>query len=375
MQDDARALYAGLGARPVINAVGNMTMLGGSTPSPRVRRAMETASRYWVDMDELLAGSGRVVAGMLGCQAALVTSGCAGALVLGTAACMTGTDAERMMRLPDTTGMKGEVVIQKGQRFKYDRVVRMTGARLVEAGSAVGTSAEELHAAMGLQTAALLYPAHDQRPGLVPLRQAIEVAHGRGVPVLVDAASRVYPVDGLKQYAAWGADLVGYGAKYFGAPNSTGLLCGREDLVEAARLHTFACFETRGLGGFGRPLKVDRQEVAAVVEALREWLEMDHGARYAAARARAGRLRAALAGLPHAAVEDPGPAGSEVVRLALDEGALGRSAAQVTASLRQADPAVWLVTEGPCLVLYLMTVPDGDEEVVAQQLKRALQAA
>ena len=124
---NARQLYTELGATPVINAHGNMTMLGGSTPSPAVQEAMQAAGRYYVDMDEFLASSGEIVADLLDCQAALVTSGCSAALLLGTAACMTGSDPEKMARLPDTAGMKTEIVIQKGQRYKYDRVVRMAG--------------------------------------------------------------------------------------------------------------------------------------------------------------------------------------------------------------------------------------------------------
>ncbi|MBQ37345.1 MAG: hypothetical protein CME04_13230, partial [Gemmatimonadaceae bacterium] len=125
--EGARAIYSELGAVPVINAMGNLTMLGGSSPSATVRAAMEQAGRFYVDMDQLLEGSGRVVADLLGCEAALVTPGCAAALLLGTAACVAGDDPERMSRLPDTTGMKGEVVIQAPQHYKYERVVRMAG--------------------------------------------------------------------------------------------------------------------------------------------------------------------------------------------------------------------------------------------------------
>ena len=217
MSEEARALYADMGATPVINALGPRTLLGGSSPHPDIIAAMELAGRYYVDMDAFLASTGRIVADLLGAEAALITPGCAAALVLGTAACITGSDPEKMARLPDTTGMPNQVVIQKAQRYKYDRMVRLPGVTLVEAGTEQGTTADELAAAIGPQTAALLYPAIDNEAALVPLDAAIDIAHARDVPVFVDAAFRVYPLDGLTQYIAAGADLVGYGAKYVGA--------------------------------------------------------------------------------------------------------------------------------------------------------------
>ena len=369
MDDLARKLYAEMGATPVINAIGNMTMLGGSTPSARVQEAMQLAGRYYVDMDEFLASSGRLIAEMLDCEAALVTSGCSAALVLGTAACMTGDDPDRMIRLPEPGDMKNEVVVQKNQRYKYDRVVRMAGVRIVDAGTPSCTTPEELADAIGRDTLAILYPAHDERPNVVPLRESIDIAHHHGIPIIVDAASRVYPVDGLKKYTAWGADLVGYGAKYFGALNSTGLLCGRRDLVEAARLHSFASFEKNSLPGIGRPLKVDRQEVVAVVYALREWLTMDHQARSAEASARGHRLRQAIADLPHVTI-DPADknASASYLTLTLDESAFGKSAEQISAELRQGDPSIWLNTSGNTLQLGMHTMHDGDEAIIAEQL-------
>ena len=370
---EARELYAALGARPVINALGNRTMLGGSNPAPEVLEAMQLSARYYVDMVELFEGTGRVIAGLLGCEAALVTPGCAAALVLGTSACMTGTDQRKMEQLPDTAGLKGEVVLQKAQRYKYDRVVRLTGARIVEAGTEAGTTAAELDAAFGPGTVAVLYPAIDNSADLVSLEETIAIAHGRGVPVIVDAAYRVYPLEGLRLYTDIGADLVGYGAKYFGAPNSAGVLCGREDLVEAARLHSFASFEKHEIPGVGRPLKIDRQEVVGVVAALQQWLEMDHGQRFAAAAGRARNLRGALQGLN--GVELPPDGGDEamaVLALRLDEGALGKTAADLDEELRSGNPSIWTDPGDGVIRFFMFTVEDGDELVIAERLRQLL---
>ena len=368
--NEAQKLYAAMGATPVINALGNRTMLGGSNPASEVLEAMRTANRYYVDMDELFEGTGKVIAQWLECEAALVTPGCAAALFLGTAACMTGTYPDKMEQLPDVTGLKSEIVIQKAQRYKYDRVVRLPGTRLVEVGTESGTTAEQLAAAIGPNTAAVLYPLIDAPGDLVPLQEAIAIAHQGGAPIIVDAAYRVYPLEGLKQYTAWGADLVGYGAKYFGAPNSSGILCGRRDLVEAARLHSFASFEKRDSRGVGRPLKIDRQEVIGVVVALRHWLDMDHGQRHAEAARRSRNLLAALQGTAH--LELPGDGDdSRMANFTVrpDESALGKSATDIADALQNGNPSIWTMSGNGAIHFSMFTVVDGDEEVIAERFK------
>ena len=366
----ARALYADLGAVPVINAMGNLTMLGGSAPSPTVRAAMEEAGRYYVDMDQLLESSGQIVADLLGCEAALITPGCAAALLLGTAACVAGDDSERMEQLPDTAGMKGEVVIQAPQHYKYERVVRMTGVHLVAAGSTELCGRSDLQACLGPATAAVLYPVLGSPPEcFLPLQEVLEVAHAAGVPVIADAAYQVSPLDVFRQTASCGADLVGFGAKYFGAPNSSGLLCGRRDLVEAARAHTFAAFERRPLPGYGRPLKIDRQEGVGVVTALREWLDpASQGERDEDASRRGRILRDLLVDLP--GVELTPATGDHVtgLRLRLNE-ASGEMLAQ---RLREGNPAVWVYAEMDSISFGMHTVQAGDEPTIAAALRRAL---
>ncbi len=362
----ARDLYQEMGAAPVINAIGNMTMLGGSSPSRSVREAMDIAQRYFVDMDQLLAGSGRAVAQLLGCEAALVTPGCASALLLGTAACVAGDDPEKMSRLPDTTGMKGEVVLQASQRYKYERVVRMAGVKLVIAGTPERVTPDDVNAAIGPETAAVLCPVlGTETDAVVPLAQVVEIAHGKGVPVIADAAYQVDPVDHMRATAS-SADLVGFGAKYFNAPNSSGLLCGREDLIEAARAHTFAAFERRELPGIGRPLKIDRQEVIAVVVALREWMTMDRTQRDERLSVLGRRLRSALQTLPGVTCD---PASGDRVtglRVVVD------NAPQLLEALRGGTPSIWCTSDEESLFFGLRTVEEGDEMVIADRLKELL---
>lgn len=370
--DDSRArtLYAELGAVPVINALGNRTMLGGSSPSATVLADMELAGRYYVDMDALLESSGKVVADLLNCDAALVTPGCAAALLLGTAACVAGDDPTRMAQLPDTTGLKNEVVLQAPQHYKYERVVRMAGVRLVAAGTADSCTRDDLQASLGPATAAVLYPVlGGGTTGFLSLPEVCDIAHEQGIPVIADAAYQVSPVDNFLQAASC-ADLVGFGAKYFGAPNSSGLLCGRKDLIAAARAHSFAAFERREVPGFGRPLKIDRQEVVGVVTALREWLAPGSQELRDEAASRRGRvLRDLLRELPGVEVA---PADGDRVtglRLQLPSGITGESLA---ARLQAGDPAIWVDASGDSVYFGMPTVHDGDEPVIAAAVGRAL---
>ena len=372
--DEGRRIYEELGAKPIINAAGNMTLIGGSRLSPKVQEAMEAANRYFVDMKELLECTGKIIADIIGAEAAFVTPGCAAALALGSAACMSGSDPEKVERLPDTSGMKDEILIHNRQRYKYDRCLTIFGAKLVEVGDENGATAEQLEAAITDQTAAIHYLAPGGGAGVVPIEEVLRMGKQHGVPVIVDAAAHVYPLDLLRLYPGMGADLVGYGAKYFGACNSTGILCGRKDLVDAAFRHCFIGFESGQHRSVGRPLKLDRQEVIAVVAALQEWLSMDHEARLAEHKRRAQVIQQALEGVPHITVtpvSDERSLGNGL-RVALDEGALGKTAQQVIDTLGAGSPSIWVRGSENFFNVIVPNLVDGDEQIVAERLREVL---
>jgi seryl-tRNA(Sec) selenium transferase len=226
------------------------------------------------------------------------------------------------VRLPDTSGMANQILIQAGHRYHYERAATVPGGRLVEVGEKSGTTADQLRSALGQNVAAVMFPAHlDGKPGTLSLAEVIAIAHERGVPVLVDAAGRVYPLDKFRSYARDGADLVAFGAKYVGALNASGILCGRHDLVDAAVQHSFIGFETTAWEkSIGRPLKLDRQTIVAVVTALQEWLETDHDARLAGYERRLKAMAAELDGAPGVTIELVNGEGASprVLRLSFD---------------------------------------------------------
>jgi len=335
---------------------------------------MESANRYYVEMAELLEKSGRIIAGLLGSEAAYVTSGAAAALALGTAACMTGKDPEKIARLPDTTGMRNELLIQKRHRYHYDRPPTITGARLVEVGDDEGTTVAQLETAMGPTAAAVLYPDVDwvSKENTVRLPELVKIAKAKGVPVLVDAASRVYPVSEMKKYAAMGVDLVCFGGKYIGAPNSSGILSGRRDLVEAAAMQGFIGYEVLDSHGIGRPFKLDRQEIVAVVVALQEWMEMDHTARLRRFDQRTQAIAHAIEGIPGVTATTKGETMWSNLRVVIDASVCGKSARDVAQVLRAGDPGIWVNVSDEALDIWVGTLQEGDEEVVATRLKEAL---
>jgi D-glucosaminate-6-phosphate ammonia-lyase len=369
-------VYESLGITPVINARGNNTVLGGSTPSARVRRAMLDVERYYVDMQQLLERSGQVIAGLLNAEAAYVTPGAAAALALGSAACIAGADPDKIGRLPDTSGMANAVLIQAGHRYHYERAVTVPGGRLVEVGDAQATTAAQLKAALRQNVAAVLFPAHlDGKPGTLSLAEVISIAHESGVPVLVDAAGRVYPLDKFRSYARDGADLVAFGAKYVGALNASGILCGRKDLVDAAVQHGFIGFETTAYEkSFGRPLKLDRQTIVAVVAALQEWFETDHDARLAGYERRLKAMAAEIDGAPGVTISLVNGEGSapRVLRLTFDRARGRHDATGVVKGLWSGIPAIAVGREGDAVVINPVTLREEDDGVVASRLGELL---
>ncbi len=373
-----KGIYEDLGVRRVINAVGSMTLLGGSMLSPAVLAAMEEANESFVDMAELLARSGHAIAELLGAEAALVTSGCFAALAQGAAAVMTGADAGKIARLPDTTGMRNEFLIQKSTRYHYDRAPTVAGGRLVEFGSAQRATLAQLDAAIGPRTAGILYPARfEGTDGILSIPDIVNLARQKGIAVVIDAAAEVYPLERMRWLAGKsGADLVGFGAKYLGSANSTGFMVGRKDVVAAAALNGFIAFETHDNQAFGRGFKVDRQEIVATVVAVREWFAADHAARLAEQERRIETVAQALAGLAGVGTERirhrDGPWWQ--LRITCDTPRGGRAAADIERTLREGDPSVRVRLDGESLLVYANNLKAGEDAIVADRLRRVLAA-
>ena len=371
---DSIGVYERLGVRRVINAWGVATELGGWGQSERVTRAMEEANRGTVEMQELLRKSGDFIADLLGVEAAFVTSGGAAAQALSVAACMAGTDPDRIARLPDTTGMKNEVVIQKRNRYMFDRCYTLTGASLTEAGDDDGATEDDLDAAIGPNTAAVAYyiqPPIDD--AIVSLKDTVALARSRGVPALADACSQIYPLDYFRR-CAQSADLVTFGAKYMGAPHSAGFVCGKRDLIDAVSAQSFVTFHYDGGRAVGRAMKIDRHEIIGVVTAIEDWFTMDHEERILEYESRFAVIVDALGdvdGVSTRRIEVPHYV-PYMMLVDVDESVVGKTAEQVRVELDNGSPRIWVGAEDGSLRVVVNCMSDEETAVVADRLREAL---
>ncbi|MCI0863519.1 MAG: hypothetical protein J4N69_04690, partial [Chloroflexi bacterium] len=373
------SIYKELGARPVINATGSVTMLGGSTPVAEVREAMDRADGAYVPLMELEERAGEVIAKMVDVPAAYITSGAGSALTLATAACMAGDDDAKIQQLPNTTGMKNEILIQARQRYWYDRCLELAGAKLVQFGAPEGTSREDLERAIGPNTAAVHYNASAQAPDpqALSLEDTIEIAHAKGVPVLVDAAGEIYPLDLFGSYVRMGADFQCTAAKYLGSTQSTGLAFGSPEMIRKLALQSFVSYEGRRIRGVGRPQKVDRQEMVGVVAAVRRWMTMDHEERLAGIETKCSNMRAPLLGIPGVTAKlmdniiGYQPYG---VTLEVDATVTGISCHDIVDRLKAGDPPIWTrVREGDTgIILHAFGLNDGEDKVVGDRIAALL---
>jgi len=373
-------IYRELGIAPIINAIGSVTMLGGSTPIPEVTTAMEMAGESYVPLIELEEKAGAVVADMIGVPAAYVTSGAGSALTLAAAAVMAGDDDNLIQQLPNTTGMKNEILIQKRQRYWYDRCLEASGARLVNFGTDDGTTREDLINAITDNTAAVHFYMVEQEPDseALSLEETIEIAHENGIPVLVDAAGQIYPLDIFGKYVRMGADFQCIAAKYMGASQSTGLALGTEEMIRKISKQSFVGYEGRRIRGIGRPHKVDRQEMVGVVAAVRYWMTINHEERLASIERRSGSIIKALTGIDGVQVSmidniiGHQPFG---VQLRVDEKITGISLQNIVDKLKEGTPPIWTrVREDEDFIsLHIFGLKEGEEKIVGCRIAELLQ--
>jgi len=377
---DWGAIYKEMGAKPVINATGSVTLLGGSTPVAEVKDAMDAADSAYIPLIELEKVAGGRLAEMLGVPAAYITSGAGSALTLATAAFMAGTDDEKIQQLPDTTGMPNGILIQKRQRYWYDRCLELAGAKLVEIGDENGTTEDDLRNGISDRTAAVHYVVYEQRPvdpKVLTLEQVIEITHDAGKPVSVDAAGQIYPLENFGKYVKMGADFQCIAAKYMGAPHSTGFALGTEEVIDAIGRHSFVGYETRRIRGVGRPHKIDRQEIMGVVAAVERWLTLNHEERLSAAESQSQAIITPLKGLPGVTAElNTNIIGHQPfgVFVSLDPDVVGFTNEDLVDKLKNGDPSIWTrVPDGETrLELHVFGLGEGEAELVGQAIAEAV---
>ncbi|MCC6341554.1 MAG: aminotransferase class V-fold PLP-dependent enzyme [Bryobacterales bacterium] len=374
-------IYTRIGVRPFINARGTWTYLSGSLELPEVRAAKQEAARHFVDIFELQRAAGKRLAELSGAESGMVTSGAAGAMASAAAGCMAGTDPAKVWQLPDTTGMKGEVIMAGG-RSAFDSAIRLTGAKLV-----VARSVEDVEAAINSNTAMIYTTSLGER-----LRRIHEIAKKRQVPLLLDDAAGIPPVDNLKNYAKMGIDLYCFsGGKGLAGPQCSGLLLGRKDLIEAALANT-----SPWEGAVCRPMKVGKEEVMGALAAVEAWSKMDLEALNRKWKERVERIAKLVETVPGVTTNISIPEGGNrypTLTVNWDEAGWKYTVADCDRQLREGEPRIEVLTaSNPSLVpavsgkdpktprhnklqIISMTMEPGEELVVGKRLRELLNAA
>ncbi|HHW09584.1 MAG TPA: aminotransferase class V-fold PLP-dependent enzyme [Firmicutes bacterium] len=280
------------GLTRIINANGKMTALANARVLPEIKDVVYESLDHFFDMNELNEVVSRRIAAFTGAEAGFVTACAAAGITLAVAAAMTGKDLGKVAQLPDTTGMKNEVVLQKGHAVNFGapvtQMIRLAGAKPVEVGSVNGTAPAMLAAAINENTAAMLFVVshHTVHYGGVPLVDAVRIAHAKGVPVIVDGAAQSFL---LRKIVAAGADVVVCSGHKYLAGTVAGMACGRKDLIEAMALQN---------QGIGRTMKVGKEGIFGLLAALEARAALDVEAWSEEIRAKVAKVRAALEGIP-----------------------------------------------------------------------------
>jgi uncharacterized pyridoxal phosphate-dependent enzyme len=383
-KDPRQNIFTRLGVKTVINCRGTWTYLSGSLEFPEVRQAQLEASEYFVNMFDLQRGVGRRLSELTGAESGIVTSGSAGAMSAATAACIAGSNDKYIWQLPDTTGLKHEVIMVGG-RSAFDSAIRLVGAKLI-----LAYSPEELVNAINDNTAMIYTTDLGDK-----LQQELTIAKDHRVPMLLDDAAGIPPADNAKLYAKMGIDLYCFsGGKGLCGPQCSGLLLGRKDLIEAALMN---CNPREG--AVCRPMKVGKEEIIGCLTALETWLNLDEKSLYAEWNGRVDRIRKLVETVSGVKTEIYVPDDGNrypTLRVSWDTEAWRFSASDCVQQLRSNNPVIEVLgPDNPSLVtavregnpnrkerkepdrieLVSMTIKPGEEIIVGQRLRGVLSAA
>ena len=360
--------FESLGLRPFINCWGTITMLSGSLMLPEVKMAMMEASNHYIHIPKLMEAVGRRLSELTGAEWGCITSGAAGALVGATAACITGKDQKLISMLPDTTGMKNEVLVSSRHRVGYDRCVRQVGVTMIEV-----DSAEEMESKINDRTAMIFILGSGIDRGNISLEEMVSIGKKHGVPTLVDAAAERPDVPNI--YIEGGVDLLCYsGGKCMRGPQASGVLLGRKDLIEAAFLN---CAPHLAIG---RPSKVGKEEIMGALTAVDMWVNgRDHDAEWKEWERMLNYISDAVSSISSVTTEirQPGSRADHNPTLSIswDQNTVRIEPRQVIDQLLEGDPSIVIPggRGGVSIAPYMME--EGDEIPVAKRLTEILSGA
>ena len=364
-------VYKELGVPTVINGEGTMTVLGGSLMRPEVEAVMAQAGRHFVSIPDLEVAAGKRIAEMLKLPqgyAAIVTSGAAAAMQSGLAGILTGNNPKFIEQLPDLTGMKSEVIIQKSHRNPFDHQLRATGVKLV-----VVESADDVRRVVGPQTAMMHFSNFANDEGQIKVEEWVKLAHEHQVPAFIDAAADTPPVSHLWDYANMGYDLICFsGGKAIRGPQCAGMLIGKQDLVANALLNNSPHEDT-----LGRSQKVGKEEIIGMVKALESYLNEDHEALNKEWQRRLDLISSRVKAIPGMITEFSAPGIANHVphlQISWDAQRINITPKEAASQLRKSDPSIVLSASDKNLSLNSFMLQPGEERIIADHLVQLLKA-
>ena len=388
-------VYTRLGVQPFINANLPFTFLSATVVWPEVRRAIDEAAHYMVDVVELQRAVGRRLSEISGAESGMVSSGAAGSMALATAACIAGTDPEKIWKLPDTTGLKDQVIMWGGRSI-FDSALRLVGGKPV-----VISSLNALRRAINDKTAMLCtgYSADPDPVDPPPLSEMVSICRSADIPIFVDAAGGIPPIDNIQRYARMGVDLYGFsGGKGLRGPQASGLLLGRQHLIDAALANA-----TPVEGAICRAMKVGKEEIIGCMAALEKWLTIDLDGLYDEQTKTLEKIAAFVESVPGVESKIELRTGSNrfmQLTLTWDEDAFGLTVDECGKELREGDPPISVLcgynpyvtrvrefatpaspdgkplrVESAPLTVFSLSLQPGEEQIVGSRLRDVLKAA
>jgi len=361
-----RDYFKELGVRTFINAAGTYTFMTGSLMHPEVIDAYNYATNQYVLLDDLQDKVGERIAELLHCEAATITSGAASAITLGTAGVLAGMDPEKVVQIPDLTGMKSEVIMQKSHVIGYAHAIRNCGVKIVEV-----ETRKELEKAISEKTAMMWFFNGNNFVGEVQDEEFVEIAMKHNIPTFNDCAADVPPVENLWKYNKMGFDMVAFsGGKGLRGPQSGGLLMGKKKYIDAARLHA----PPRG-NTVGRGMKVNKEEILGMLVTIESYLNRDHEADWALWEKQIQHMHDAVASIDGVKPEIHVPKVANHVpslNISWDEEKLGMTPGEVRKKLQQGHPSIETVGGSKHVGITSWMMQPGQERIVASRLREIL---
>jgi uncharacterized pyridoxal phosphate-dependent enzyme len=366
-------VYQELGVTTIINGQGTMTVLGGSLMRPEVEAVMALGGQHFVSIPDLEVAAGKRIAEMLKLPpnySAIVTSGAAAAMQSGLAGILTGDNPKFIEQIPDLTGMKSEVIIQKSHRNPFDHQLRNTGAKLV-----VIETRDDFRKAINPKTAMMHFSNFANEDGKIKVDEWVRLGKENGIPAFIDAAADTPPVSHLWDYANMGYDLIAFsGGKAMRGPQCAGLLLGRKDLVAYALLNNNPHEDT-----IGRSQKVGKEEIVGMVKALECYLNEDHEALNKEWQRRLEFISSKLISLPSVTTAYFVPDVANHVphmEIKWDPQRIKMTPPEASAALRKGSPSVAVSTgeRTGALSLNSFMLQPGEENILAEKLYEVLKA-